>query len=397
MPSPHISNSESAQVPGFLPEPAVARIAQTVGRLIRAVQDLARYRSFFWLVVLPMTLVCAYLWLGASDRFVSESRVAVKQAEGVEAGGLNVGMLAIGGSRSTEDMHFLEQHIQSADMVEALDRELLLRDKWANSPDWFGRLDIDATREEFLAYYRKRVHVSADSITGILTLETEAFTPRDARDINFAILRAADRFINELSNRIAREQVLFIEAELEESRQRVELAHQRILQYQNEHQVLDPAKQAEMKARLAAELETRLSEVQAELTSSLSYLQPNAAPVLALKSRVQALKKQIQQEKSAISGEGQQKLNQIAADYQTLHTSAQFATDLYKTTLAALERARVDATMKLKSLALIVTPHLPEEAERPRRAYLTGTWMLGLVTLFGLIRLVTATIQDHRE
>ena len=77
--------------------------------------------------------------------------------------------------------------------------------------------------------------------------------------------------------------------------------------------------------------------------------------------------------------------------------NADFATDLYRTTLSALERARVDATMKLKSLALIVRPNLPEEAERPRRLYLMFTWLLGLLTTYGLITLIKATIDDHRE
>ena len=77
--------------------------------------------------------------------------------------------------------------------------------------------------------------------------------------------------------------------------------------------------------------------------------------------------------------------------------NAEFATDLYRTTLSSLERARVDATMKLKSLALIVRPHLPEEPERPRRLYLMITWLLGLLTAFGLITLIKATIDDHRE
>ena len=366
-------------------------------RLLAPIKPYQHLRLFLWVFVLPMLAVSAYLWLGASDRYVSESRIAVRQAEGGSAAGSGLGILGLSGLRSMEDMHFLEQHIYSSDMLMTLESEIGLQDRWHRSPDWFSRLEMDASQEAFLAYFRRRVSVSADTSTGIITIQTEAFDPNDARIINQAILIASDRFINELSNRIAREQVSFIEEELNKAQARVELARKKILDYQNEHQVLDPAKQAEMKARLAADLETRLSEVQAELNSSLSYLQPNAPPVLALKAKSAALKKQIDKEKAELSGQGRLRLNQIAADYQSLTLDAQFAGDLYQTALSALEKARVDATMKFKSLALIATPRLPEEPEQPRRIYLTLTWLLGLLTLYGIVSLIRATIADHRE
>ena len=380
-----------------LPTPNLSGLRARLTAGVAHVQRYSRFRAFVWIVVLPMLLVAAYLWGYSSDRYVSESRIAVRQAEGAQGAGAGLGLLGLSGMRSMEDMHFLEQHIYSIDMLETIDAKLGLRDLWMASPDLISRLKPDASREEFLDYYRSRVHVAADNSTGIITLQTEAFDPNAARQINQAILSASDRFINELSNRVAREQVAFIETELDNARERVEATRAKVLNYQNENKVLDPARQAEMKARLAAELETRLSELQAELNSSLSYLQPKAPPILALKARIGALTKQVAKEKAELSGEGRQRLNQVAADYQALSLNAEFATDLYRTTLSSLERARVDATMKLKSLALIVRPHLPEEPERPRRLYLMITWLLGLLTAFGLITLIKATIDDHRE
>ncbi len=356
-----------------------------------------RYRLLFWVVLLPMLLVSIYLWAYASDRYVSESRIAIKQADGTQSSGPGLSLIGLSALNSMEDMHFLEQHIHSLDMMLALDDKLSLRDRWMASPDILSRLEPDASIERFLEYYRSRVMVSADASTGIITVQTEAFEPNDARIINQAILSASDQFINELSNRVAREQVAFIEQELIDAQRRVESTRAKVLAFQNRHQVLDPGKQAEMKARLAADLGTRLSELQAELNSNLSYLQPKAPPVLALKARIRAIRQQIAKEKATISGDGRRKLNEIAAEYQALTLSADFAADLYKTALSALERAKVDATMKLKSLALIVSPHLPEEPQRPRRIYLTLTWLLGLLALFGLVSLIKATIDDHRE
>jgi capsular polysaccharide transport system permease protein len=75
----------------------------------------------------------------------------------------------------------------------------------------------------------------------------------------------------------------------------------------------------------------------------------------------------------------------------------EFATDLYRSSLAALEGARVEASRKLKHLIVIESPSLPEEALYPRRLYSMTTLLVFLVLLYGIGRLTAATIKDHKD
>ena len=63
----------------------------------------------------------------------------------------------------------------------------------------------------------------------------------------------------------------------------------------------------------------------------------------------------------------------------------------------ALETARIESTRKLKSLVLVETPALPETAEFPRRVYTLIALLMGLFLIYGIVRLIIATIEDHLE
>jgi capsular polysaccharide transport system permease protein len=92
-----------------------------------------------------------------------------------------------------------------------------------------------------------------------------------------------------------------------------------------------------------------------------------------------------------------EKLNTLAIEFQGLEMKAQFALDTYKLALAAVENARIDATRKLKSVVIIDPPTLPETAEDPRRIYDTVTVLVVCLLLYGIARLVGATIREHQD
>ena len=74
-----------------------------------------------------------------------------------------------------------------------------------------------------------------------------------------------------------------------------------------------------------------------------------------------------------------------------------FATDLYKLSLASLEKARLDASRKLKKLIVISTPRLAEDALYPRKLYLIITSLIVLNILFGIGTLIRSIVREHKE
>ena len=85
------------------------------------------------------------------------------------------------------------------------------------------------------------------------------------------------------------------------------------------------------------------------------------------------------------------------ADFEELKAQVHFATDLYKLSLTSLEKARLEASRKLKKLVVISTPRLAQDALYPRKIYLSITSFILLNILFGIGVLIHSIVREHRE
>jgi capsular polysaccharide transport system permease protein len=137
---------------------------------------------------------------------------------------------------------------------------------------------------------------------------------------------------------------------------------------------------------------------EAELKGLQAYLNDDAPQVKALQAQIAGIRQQLQTEKlRSITNEEGTSLNVLAGNYQELLAELEFQLDSYRGALTALETARIESTRKLKSLVLVESPALPESAEYPRRIYTLFALLLGLMLLYGIGRLIVATIEDHQE
>lgn len=355
--------------------------------------------GFLSLVILPMSAVLIYYTFIAADRYVSETVVTVKKADSSIASAVGgLAMLAGVSPSSREDTLYLRAYIHSLDMLKKLDEKLAVRKAYeSQTRDPFFRLYSWMSQEWYLWYYRNRVEVVYDDMTGLLRIRSEAFTPIQARSINSAILSESERFVNELSHKMSREQMIFAEEELKKAKGRYAISKGALLAFQNKYGVFDPMAQAEAKATLSEELDATITKKEAELGAMLSYLQESAPQVVALRAEITALKTQSVKEKSrVVSNKNGEKLNDLVARYQDLVIEAGFAEDAYKIALASVEKTRIEASQKIKQLAVIQSPIEPEIAEYPKRIYNLITIFIGLLLLFGISRLVKATIEDHK-
>ncbi|MGL4857355.1 MAG: capsule biosynthesis protein, partial [Plesiomonas sp.] len=214
---------------------------------------------------------------------------------------------------------------------------------------------------------------------------------------NKSILKQSELFINTLSQRIAADQMRFAQDELARATASLSGIKVEMLDYQNEHGVLDPLLQAEATSRLINELQGQLAAQETELKNQLTYLKDNTPQVVALRNNINALKSQITIEQDKVASPKGKKLNQMVADYEELKAKYQFSTDLYKLSIASVEKARIDAARKLKSLAVIASPQLPEESQYPTRLYWLFTVLLCSGLMYGVARLIIAIIEDHRD
>lgn len=352
------------------------------------------------LVVVPVALAGLYYAVFAADRYVSASVVTVRQTN-VSTNPLPGAALMLAGINppSREDTLYLREYVHSLGLLKRLDERLKLREHYESETlDPIARLWHGTSQEWFLEYYRRRVEVLMDDISGLLTVRVQGFDPQFAEALNKAVLEESERFVNELSHRMAREQQQFAEAELTRAADKLQQAKGKVLAFQTEHKLLDPLAQAQAAGTLTAELQGALAKQEAELRAALAYLQEDSYQVRALRSQVDALRQQLDAERlRATAGKDGERLNALAAEFHDLRLQAGFAEDAYKLALSAVENARIDASRKLKALVVIEPPARPEIAEYPRRLYNLATLLIVCGLLYGVTRLVVATIRDHQD
>lgn len=353
----------------------------------------------FAVIAAPLLVAALYLWLAAADRYVAESVVAVRDSERLPGLDGLATLFGGGGNTGRQDLLLLRAHIASIDMLRQVDNKLGLRKNFsAPAADLVFRLPASASQESFLAYYRNRIELVYDDQASLLRVRTEAFTPEVAYAMNREVVQLSERFINETSHQLARDQMNFAETELDKARARMAKAKLALLEFQNKHGVLDPVAQAQANTGLTAELQSTLARQEAELKGLTGYLNDEAYQVKSLRTQIAGVRDQLEAEsRRAMSTKNGTQLNALAGDYQGLLGDLQFAQDGYKLGLTALETARIESTRKLKSLVLVESPAKPDAPENPRRLYLLSALLVGLGLLYGIVRLVVATIEDHQE
>lgn len=350
------------------------------------------------IVLIPLLVIVLYLIIFAKDRYESNSILLVKQvAETQVSDNSGLGALLGVANTSREDAQILKEYIRSRDMVEKLDQKLNLRKAFYAQKDPLFALDKDASIEELVEYFNKVVKIELDEQTMMLAITSQGFTSDFSLKLNHEILNLSDEFINGVSKSIAQEQQSFAEKQYQEATKQLDEARRAVLVYQNENEIFDPELQAKAVATLISGLQTNLAQLKTEERTLLSYLTPEAPQVVALRSQIESVQKQIDSESDKLTSPNNLKLNKNVADFEALKQQVLFATDLYKISLASLEKARLEASRKLKKLVVIAGPRLAEDSLYPRKVYISITSFILLNIIFGIGLLIHSIIREHRE
>ncbi len=354
-------------------------------------------------VILPFLIALFYLVILAENRYVSSSQVVVRQQETGQQG-VVPGLALLMGSAdpvSREDTLYLREYIASHDMLAILEEKLDWTDHYAGR--WYDPLfDLskDAPQEDRLKFYQRMVRTNYNETTGLLTVEVEAFTPEYAETILNEILHHSSIFINNITRSMADEKLAFSQRELLTATERYEEMRTKMVEFQNEHQILSADIAITSVSQIISSLESMIATEQARLTGLKSRLAINAPQIKAQESKINALIAQLEAEqKRATSGEYETTdvLNTITSEYRRLQVDVLVAEELYKASLAVVENAKLETIRNIRSLIAVVKPNLPEEATYPKRIYNLITILIVLLLGYGVTKFVIASIQDHRE
>jgi capsular polysaccharide transport system permease protein len=358
----------------------------------------AAYRGFSWLVLLPTVIVALYYVLVASPVFVSEAHFTVRsQAGGAVTSGLLSGIFGgVSDTIATQDIAIVSDYIQSRDIMQKLDAELGLRPHFSDPQiDFWARMEASDPAEDFLDYYQDKIEVLMNETTGIISLKTKAFNPDTAKAMADQILGYSETLVNDLSKQITRDSVAFAESEMQRAEQRLREAAEKLTEYRNLTNILDPTQKTGAVMGIVTTLESNLAAARAERDQLLSYLRDNSAEVVAVNARIKALEEQVRIENQRLTGKEKVELSAILQDYERYTLDKEIAHQVYTSTLASLETARNEAARKQLYLVTFVRPSRAESAEEPKALWNTATVFVALTLLYILAKLIIATIKDH--
>jgi capsular polysaccharide transport system permease protein len=361
--------------------------------------DYLKRHRIWQIAAVLMVLFVLYWGVFAARRYVSESRVVVDSLLNPSvAGGPDLSAL-LGGTAASRDILVLRDYLLSADVLKKLDGALQLRDHYSDSYDVFSRLLYkDIAFEWFLRHYRNRVSVEYDDTAGVLVIQAQAYTREKAQAVAAMQLREGERFINQLAQSLAREQVNFAEREVAAAGERMAQARQAMLAYQNAHGLASPGGTVVDISAVAARLEGELSDLQARRSAMEAYLAPRAPELVQVTEQIRAVERQLRAQRGRLAASGNgNTLNKVAEEYDRLVLQATFHQSVYQTALSALERARVDATRTLKKVSVLQTPTAPEFSMEPGRIYYSVVFVLVTLLCAGILQLLAAIIREHRD
>jgi capsular polysaccharide transport system permease protein len=203
--------------------------------------------------------------------------------------------------------------------------------------------------------------------------------------------------MNQMGQRLASEQVNFIEKQVADLNVRLEKSLNAVLAYQDKEGLISPTGTVESLSAVVATLKSQLAQLYAQRSALSQFQSARSAEMLKLNSEIMALEKQIKLENNKLTATQGSALNKVTAKYETLKLRAQFAQELYSNALATLEATRVEAARKLKQVSILQSPTSPEYPIEPDRLYnITVTFiLLGLLGV--ILNLFLTIVRDHRD
>ena len=255
---------------------------------------------------------------------------------------LNTGLLEglgfdAGGVSSDEQL--LKAYIISPNLLLLLENELGLKKHFSQSRDFIFGLSSKSSFEDFLKFYRNHITVSSDANTGLILLHVEAYSAEFSKLIADKLLLLSEKFINESSQKIAQLEMQFSLNEITLSQERLKKSKQALIDFQNEYGLVSPESDGESLFTIIFSLEDELAKTEAEIYQAESYLNKASPQVSVLMSKSEALRKEIAVQKMRVTGEanGDDKLNELSAEFQSLILDVELATTLYTSSLSAYE------------------------------------------------------------
>lgn len=362
------------------------------------VSPIVRYRS--WLCIgLPTLCVLLYLAFWAKPGYESKAHIVVQTSEKspvLSLPGMGGRVMGGGSPKSLEDAYIVIEYLKSPELIEALDAEYGLKAHYSSPvTDVFRKLPSDANADELVEYFRRQLHLKVASDSGIISMSLKAFDPGLAQSVLQEMIERGEATINQLNDRIREAGTDGARRRLEKTKEDLRAVRKKLFAFQVDRKVIRPETEIEKLLTNLAELDGRILQKKAELKTKEQFLKRDVFELKSLRQEIRGLEQQREEKASSLFVEREESLADSAHKFETLKLESEFALQAYTAALASYEEAKLEALRKEKFLLTVSAPTKPVKATYPKP--LTGA-LLALIVLslvYGIGRLVVATVLDH--
>ncbi|WP_128255031.1 hypothetical protein [Falsirhodobacter deserti] len=355
-------------------------------------------------VLVPVLLSAMYLWIIASDQYVSEVEFAVRNENQASATDMMSGLSMITGAQSSaSDSEVLYSYFNSQDLIEKVDQAVNLRDIWSKPAfDPVYSLDPDGTIEDLADYWENMVKVTLDSRTNIVGIRALAFDPVDAQRITRAIYAEGSAMINRLSD-IAREDMIrYARDDLNLATEELRQARAAVTDFRNRNQIVDPSMDTMGQMGIVNNLQSQLAAAMVEMDMLRQTTRADDIRVQQAERRIEVINQRIAEERNKMGmasgpdARGGNAYANLVGEFERLTVDREFAEQTYTAALAAFNSARTEAGRQSRYLAAHVQPTLAERSTFPHRGATLILLALFLVLIWSVAVLVAYSLKDRK-
>lgn len=354
-----------------------------------------------FLVVVGIPTLAGALYYGAiaSPRYVSEARFVVRSAGSVQPSGFGLALQGVGISTGMTDSFAVHEYLNSRDSVKALQARFNLKRMLAPpNADWLSRVHRPWEGQSDEALYRgfkRRLTVGYDSTSGISTLRVEAFSAKDAKAINTAMLDGGEALVNRLNERSAANAVRDAQRAYDQARAEVAASQQALTALRNSAQFIDPRVAVAETAEVVGGLLVTIAQLRAE-RAQLAAEAPSSPQLPLLDNRIAAYERQVAEARAKATGSASSLAPKVGA-YEDLTMRREIADKVLAQATAALLTAEQDARRQKLYLERIVEPNEPDKPTEPKRLMAILTIFASSLLIYAVGWLVWAGVREHRQ
>ena len=331
-----------------------------------------KWRERLARVAKPRVLISAFLATSAfycfvigRDRYTSVSEFVIQQAaplEGTTASILGGSATAPQVLTSLVDGQYLQVYLESSDVKNRLfpDYKKLEKAYRPKFPDIWTGLYTNSSAPEQLDFFRKQLTAAPQPMSGSVILTTSGFTPKQAFDLNTALIKQSRRFVNEVNQSINAEQNKFALKEVNLAELNLKSASRRLELFREKNGNLSVESEQAATSSFISGLESQLVELKVEEAAlRRQYRDPNAPEVSYVADQVKELEVQIRQERNRSVSKDGRDLNTLVLEEAGLISDVEFATESLQSARLASDNSRRESQRQLKFVVVLSQPELP--------------------------------------